>query len=373
MVKYIRQRKQSTDDWFQSVVNNGLGFLKSSISNLDKSPRNSIIDLYTAIELFFKARLMKEHWSLILSKPEDANKDKFENGDFHSVYLEQAEKRLKNICGEKFKKEAIENFKVLNEHRNQIVHFAHTDFSGSESDVVIEHWASWFFLHDLITNQWVDVFHEFQDKIDVIHKQVIKNRGFLEAKYHAVTSKIKIEVKKGSEIISCTSCEFESGVVIKSNVWGKDFECLVCNVKDLKLIDITTTIPCNYCGIDLSYFLLKKHTCPDCQKEITLEYALEKYTIIYKEDDPEARYDDGVEPIAYCHNCVSDVPTVINIEGLWVCVMCEDRGWTALDCEHCGSFVTGDTETIQYFACHRCEDEVREAFKVEMEEYENKI
>ena len=95
VANYIKQNKNDVDGWFDAVVNNGILFLNSSVNNLSTSPKSSLIDLYTAIELFFKARLMKEHWSLIISKPESAVKQKFESGDFHSVYLEQAHTRLK--------------------------------------------------------------------------------------------------------------------------------------------------------------------------------------------------------------------------------------------------------------------------------------
>lgn len=149
----ITQNRNDVSGWFDAVVNNGILFLNSSVKNLTNSPKSSLIDLYSAIELFFKARLMKEHWSLILSKPENAVKDKFENGDFHSVYLEQAHTRLKNICGDNIPNEAIKNFKALGEHRNQIVHFAHTGFSGNETEVIVEHWASWFHLHKILTEQ----------------------------------------------------------------------------------------------------------------------------------------------------------------------------------------------------------------------------
>ncbi|MDN3454696.1 MULTISPECIES: hypothetical protein [unclassified Psychrobacter] len=61
MANHIKQNKNDVDGWFDAVVNNGIIFLDSSVSNLSKSPKSSLIDLYTAIELFFKARLMKEH------------------------------------------------------------------------------------------------------------------------------------------------------------------------------------------------------------------------------------------------------------------------------------------------------------------------
>lgn len=41
---------------------------------------------------------------------------------------------------------------------------------------------------------------------------------------------------------------------------------------------------------------------------------------------------------------------------------CFDRGWQAITCERCDAFVKGDMERIQYFACHKCEDQVRHEF-----------
>lgn len=256
MTKTLSQKKQNQKEWFSLVVDNALSFLNSSIVNIDKSPKNSIIDLYTAIELLFKARLMKEHWSLILAKPENANIQKFEIGDFQSVYLEQAQKRLTNICKETFEKEAIDNFLSLGMHRNQIVHFAHTNFGENETAVVIEHWASWFYIHDLLKNQWLNFFSEFQEEIDSIHTNVLKNAHYLDAVYKAKTALIDIEVKKGNQMVKCPSCGFLSATIEKDapvdqvfhmrklNTWGpmkkpaKRYKCFVCGVNGYILVDV---------------------------------------------------------------------------------------------------------------------------------------
>lgn len=166
-----------------------------------------------------------------------------------------------------------------------------------------------------------------------------------------------------------------SAKVIKSYSWGgEDIECFVCDVKELKLKEILTVIPCPDCSNDVSYFINKEHNCFKCQKKLSFEYALEKYTEIYRKEDPETRYEDQKEPLAYCHNCRLDEPTVINLNNMWVCVKCEDRGWTAMDCNNCDSFITtGDVDKVKYFACHRCEDEVIKAHEEEMENYRSEI
>ena len=52
--KSTGQKKQNKEGWFDSVVHNAIFFLKSSVGNLENNPKNSVIDLYTAIELFLK-------------------------------------------------------------------------------------------------------------------------------------------------------------------------------------------------------------------------------------------------------------------------------------------------------------------------------
>lgn len=49
---------------FESVVSNAIDFMTKSISELKEHPKSSVIDFYSSIELFFKARLLKEHWAL---------------------------------------------------------------------------------------------------------------------------------------------------------------------------------------------------------------------------------------------------------------------------------------------------------------------
>jgi hypothetical protein len=383
--KFIKQSKQNKDEWFNSVVRNAFIFLKQSVNNLDVNPRSSIIDLYTAIELLFKARLMKEHWSLILTRPDEANITSFENGDFHSVYLEQSEKRLTNICKESFKKEAMKNFKALGEHRNQIVHFAHTGFKGNTEELVIEHWGAWFYLHDLIKNQWHDIFSDYQELFDTLHKKIQNQKPFLKVRFKAIFDKIEIEKKKGNEVENCPSCSFVGAVIIDTNYWGKNFQCMVCDVKDEIPRSIETTIQCQHCMANTPYFMLEEHKCHSCKKFISREYALKEYTKIYRKDYDEEEEKEAIEeglafddadalyPIGFCHGCQADVPSVVKVDDLDICVFCEIRGWRIVFCDNCDTYVTGDIDKIKYFACHFCEDEAFVEFNKEMEKFEAEI
>lgn len=245
----ISQEKQSKSEWFKLVVENVIYFFSTSIDNVQRDPKSSIIDMYTAIELLFKARLMNEHWSLIIEKPELADFKKFELGDFKSVSFIQAHKRLNQICGEEFNMSAIENFTKLGMHRNQIVHFAHTNFKNDKVDVVIELWASWFYVYELVNEQWSEFFKEFKHKFTLIDTNVQKYKPYLEGVLKIKEKDISIQLKKGNTITNCPSCSLESALILKDEpivdamVWRSQFEwgpstvptkkytCLVCKTQ----------------------------------------------------------------------------------------------------------------------------------------------
>ena len=65
-----RQIKEimKTEEIFDSVVRNAIDFITTAIIELKEKPKYSVINFYTALELFFKARVLKEHWTLIVKK-----------------------------------------------------------------------------------------------------------------------------------------------------------------------------------------------------------------------------------------------------------------------------------------------------------------
>lgn len=63
----MRKRKGSSsrsisDAFSDSLVRNAIEFLQRSMKELENQPKYAVIDFCTALELFLKARLLKEHW-----------------------------------------------------------------------------------------------------------------------------------------------------------------------------------------------------------------------------------------------------------------------------------------------------------------------
>src|SRR5262245_51295689 len=97
-------RHARTDELFSSLVKNAIDFARKSISEIRRSPKYSMIHFCAALELFLKARLLQEHWSLVVSRPEGASLLRYRAGDFHSVSMGEALKRLRNIANEPFQR-----------------------------------------------------------------------------------------------------------------------------------------------------------------------------------------------------------------------------------------------------------------------------
>lgn len=90
-------------DIFDSLTRNAFDFLERGIAEFDKSPKYSVIHFCAAVEMLLKVRLMKEHWSLIVSKPDQANLAKFMAGDFISVTLKEARVRISDLLEKSMK------------------------------------------------------------------------------------------------------------------------------------------------------------------------------------------------------------------------------------------------------------------------------
>jgi hypothetical protein len=183
-----------TSELFNSLVENGFDFLKKSVADIKKSPKYSVIDFCSAVEIFLKARLVREHWSLILSKPELADVIKFKAGDFISVSMEEAIRRLDNICNEKISLETREAFKATRNHRNKLVHFFHPGYAKPSKNnieqIVAEVCRAWFYIHQLLTNQWSDHFEAYQKAIGDLDLKMHKLRQFLKAKFDVLKPQI---------------------------------------------------------------------------------------------------------------------------------------------------------------------------------------
>ena len=146
-----------SDELFDSLVMNALDFLERAVRELEKSPKYSVIHFFNSIELFLKARLLREHWSLVVSKTEKANLETFRRGDFQSVTFDDCLSRLRSVANEPIATHEEQSFRELRDHRNKLVHFFHPKYAtGLDAKIlaeaVSEQFKAWFYLHRLVTS-----------------------------------------------------------------------------------------------------------------------------------------------------------------------------------------------------------------------------
>jgi hypothetical protein len=342
---------------FDSLVHNAVDFLKRSVSELEGSPKYSVINFYAAIELFLKARLMVEHWSLIISKPEIANLNKFVSGDFHSVGMKEATERLSSIAGEELSKEEKDCFNQIREHRNKLVHFFHPDYATNPNtntlqDVVAEQCKGWFYLHRLLSSRWSDQFDRFTDDIAELDRLMHQQREFLRAKYNLLQPQIQEQQQRGIAFRDCPSCGFAANKEEKLERPLVKTECLVCSITSREV-----RIACPDCGTNIYVYDMGEGECANCGTEVDIGYLTSQF-----DDRTPAETLEG-EALAYCSECEHvEEPTVIPHGDRWLCLFCQTFHEEVGHCEWCASFVTGDLEDSLWSGCVMCEGRSGEGF-----------
>jgi len=346
-----RVKTDLTDEFFDSLVSNAIDFLSRSVTDLKKQPKYSVINFCVGLEMFLKARLLKEHWALVVTKPEAAILDQFRSGDFHSVSMEEAARRLRNVVGERIGKDEEACFEEVRKHRNRLVHFFHPAYSRKSNEklihqIVTEQCKAWFYLHRLLTKNWESHFKKYKRKIKKLDELMHKQRTFLKAKFMALKPDIDAEISKGVQFQSCVLCGCAAARVKEVSEPLCNTTCLVCDARSALL-----HVPCPDCGgtIEVGFEGPGEGTCAnqDCEREIDLEYLLERYG---PDQDPKE------EPeVIHCASCQHYEECVIPFDEGYLCLCCGERHDFKARCAYCGDHIGGfDPEGSAAFGCFMC-------------------
>lgn len=112
----------------RSLLENALDFVDRAVDELrgqqgelERENKYAALFLASGIEVLVKARLVREHWSLVFEDPASASLARFRSGDFVSVQASKVIQRLNNIAGLNVEVEQAHKVFGL---RNRLVHFA---------------------------------------------------------------------------------------------------------------------------------------------------------------------------------------------------------------------------------------------------------
>ena len=337
---------------FRRLVENAIDFLVRSIDEIEERPKYSIIHFHAAVELFLKARLASEHWSLVVAQGQEADWRKFISGDFRSVSLEEAAKKIDKIIQNGLTNNELKSFRDVMKHRNKVVHFFHEanyeeDRAKSIKEIVKQQLRAWYFLHRILNQKWNDYFREWSEQISNINKRLKGHKIFLQVIFDEMEDAIKAKKKSGDLFLHCASCEFEAQEHSQEYNEIYHAKCLVCDV-----IDICIKIVCSECGSDVYFMNEGFSECPSCSAQYDPEnvahYLLDKTQVYVALKDGDDSWNLG--------NCdCGGYQTVVGIEDEYFCTNCFEQFDYISQCDWCGELNTGDMEHSHITGCNQCE------------------
>ena len=342
--------KKYNQQYFNKVVENGFDFLQSAFEQFESKPKYSVIHFCSAIELLLKSRLIHEHWSLAVMK--EADKQKFETGNFISVGMSEALERIKKVLGEELPKEAVECFNAIAQHRNRMIHFYHeAASSGAEVKLIEaiarEQCAGWFFLRRILES-WNDIYTSYSERIKDLNAQMKGHRIYLQTVYEKIKPEIKSEEAKGKIYRTCPSCNFDASAESEVTEHLCEYTCKVCLYSE-HLIKVA----CPGEGCD-NYIMLDgrdydNRTCGECDYEVDKDELEE---ILSTSDDDYT----NPSPLANCAFCSTQY-CVIPHHDFYICLDCLAVEKEIAGCEWCSEAQIGggDLEYSYHGGCEFCD------------------
>ena len=333
------------------VVNNSLDFLNRSIDEFPDHPKYSLINFHSAVELFLKARLLAEHWSLVVATRQEADWEKFISGDFRSVSLDEAANRLEKVARSGLTDQEHRTFKKLAKDRNQMVHFFHPLEKDERfiSGVVMTQLTAWYFLYRLLRKRWKDVFNAWSEEIESIDARLRKYHEFLQVVFDNIADELRDRSGKGAILRPCPSCQFPSQE--HSRVLNSIYEskCLVCG-----LVETNFRLECPSCEATVYFANEGFAQCDGCGQRLEPEDLVamlhdSRQTAMARGDGD---YSWGLSNCGFCDG----LHTVVRIdEDEYLCGCCFETFNTVAPCGWCNEGNTGDMEDSYLSGCNQCD------------------
>lgn len=342
------------DELFNALTKSGFEFLERAIDEFSQTAKFSTVHFAIAIELFLKARLMREHWSLLLDKPDQADKAAFFKGDAKTVTPDQAVDRLRRIATVTIPQPSREIFTKIAKHRNKMVHFAHAGETTAEGPdglqaIAEEQCAGWLALRTLLS-EWTE-FSDFGDEIWQISTKMEGHRAYLEKAFEAKAAELQAHRDTGRRVIHCPSCRFESVKVSEAIGAIADANCVVCRY--FHGSEITIACPNEDCGEEIrftSYAGLPTH-CEACDSALSKREIRE--ILDTGEGVTKDNYFDHID--INCPHC-SGYHSVVEHHSLYVCAECFAAEESFGVCEYCSEGQLGGVPEYSYLTgCEFCE------------------
>ena len=237
-----------------NLLDNALDSLLSAAEAVrrDEGPRSlkeAVLHLGNGVELLIKARLAREHWSLIFSNTDQASYDKLADAEFTSVDFPKAITRLEQIAKVSIDKAIISHIDSIRKLRNRLTHYTATIDSAQTKSLVAKAMA---FCVEFCEQQGM-MEPDTTNKLGEIHINLAELQEFVNERMNSITE----EWKYGTRL-DCPEC-WQLALVIDAG----EADCKYCKKKfdsrELASSYSYTVEDCPECG-EWSTFAMLGHT-----------------------------------------------------------------------------------------------------------------
>ncbi len=332
------------------MMENALDFLSKSIKDFDTSLKYSIIHFNSSIELFLKARLMAEHWSLVVSSKKEADLDDFLMGNFESVSMPECISKLRKVAKVNITKEFEHSIKLVTKHRNKTVHFFHEahDTAANQkikSSIATEQLRCFYQMNQFILSEH-HIFAPWQSEIDSIAGLFKKQKDYLQFVFEQKQDEITKYSSDGHRAKKCPSCGFDSMTDISDLNSVNRNRCFVCEV-----IETSLRIKCPKCEREILFQNEGYATC-ECGKYFNPVSLAE---LLQNERFGPGEIVDSRDQIGNCSECDSYMTVAPNPSGGYICTSCFETFDELEICDWCNTPNTGDMSFTGIQGCNFCD------------------
>lgn len=336
--------EEEVAEMFDALVSNGLEFVEASIEELLANRQTfSVAHFATGVELLLKARLFKEHWTLVAADPHGCAWTGLKDGTVSTTPASDLCDALTRVTGTPLADEKV-TFKGIFDHRNRALHFIP---SPDRAGVAAEQCSAWYSLHNLLTHarRWGQHFEPYADRVRAIDARMLEYRPYLQARFDAQSTRLA-GLDKAGRVFECPACHFRSAVLPDKARMISAFECPVCNAEDyVALVSCGARIPLEEIPLDCS--------CGGEHDREELLEALDPTPSLGPKDSLTYEADRG-----YCGECLDLEISVAPQAGGYVCVNCgvEFEAAAISRCDWCNeTWANYDTEFSYYTGCEWCD------------------
>ncbi len=283
------------------LLDNALDYVWSAAERAhDGGARNlkyAVLHLFAGIELLLKARLQREHWSLLFADVNKADQGGLSRGEFRSVDFDLTCQRLTKIAEVHVQPTDRVHLDKLRDLRNRLQHFG---VQVGEDEVKSLVAAGANFAIDFCREHLPELFETHSGVVEQIRAHLAEFDEYVERRLAA----IKPDLDDAPTVWGCPNC-WQDALVIGDG----DPHCLFCDfVGDPEAIaaDVSETcrvVPCPHCRSSACTLRLRNNeeaywACAGCGVELDAD----EYSSSCPRCECPLKAGDGI-----CTECLGDL------------------------------------------------------------------